>query len=733
MADARPTPSRKQRARPSCDICRRQKVRCDSASQLDGRCTNCKNFNSECTHTMSDSTYQRGKRRMRKNKPEQSGTSSQLSTKNIVDALLRQAYPTPQDPNSLVQLLLEICRYARSLEQKPGSNSSMSATPSDVEPSGLVVDLDKLPEHLKSITMESSDRRFYGKNSMVAYVRAAMEAGLQGLTSTTKPRDPPLTRPKYWTPLPWEVQKPQVLKLIFPPPDLLHHLIDLYFAQINIFIFVLHRPTFEKSLSDSLHLSNPDFGCIVLAVCALASKISDDSRVFLPCEQGELSAGWEWFRQIQRPFDGPVKPASLFQLQLCCLYITFMQSGADLESCWMLSGIGLLQAQDMGALRPLPPDQKPSVEKELIKRCCHYLSLFYSIASACFGRPRPALPPGNNLQLAIPFEDDDYPEGFSPADVGENGKAGRPALCDFFNTYITLYRIVTFSWQTTGPPQDYTQPLAPEFLAELDSRLNEWANTIPEHLLWNPYNENEVFFSQSAALYASYYHWRIVIHRPFMQAPGTSNLRSLAICTNAARSAATVGSVKSRRPMAPNYYMLKSVFDAAIVLLLNMFGATRSGLPIEVDRELVDVYKCMALLRHTEPRHQIAGRLNDCLCELLNISKLPLPPDMPSRDKPAAQIPNLASGCDTHLPMAVDDLGNLPIYETISLYDPPVLEALTQVSEQPSVASLEQYVFTQADGIMETDHYLQHWLPYFSSVDGFTQAMHRAGSFSEGK
>ncbi|KAF7363851.1 Fungal-trans domain-containing protein [Mycena sanguinolenta] len=105
---------------------------------------------------------------------------------------------------------------------------------------------------------------------------------------------PPSTRPIYWTLLPvsdlnyllykadisqWEVCPEPVAPQMFPPVDLLRDLVDIYFKQINIFWFILHRPTFEKSLADGLHLQSPAFGCVVLAVCALASKTSPDGRV----------------------------------------------------------------------------------------------------------------------------------------------------------------------------------------------------------------------------------------------------------------------------------------------------------------------------------------------------------------------------------------------------------------------------------------------------------------------
>ncbi|KAK7001788.1 hypothetical protein R3P38DRAFT_3283550 [Favolaschia claudopus] len=295
-----------------------------------------------------------------------------------------------------------------------------------------------------------------------------------------------------------------------------------------------------------------------------------------------------------------------------------------------------------------------------------------------------------------------------------------------------------------GTPHDYTQSHKPEVLAELDSRLNEWANDIPEHLLWNPYNKNEIFLEQSAALYATYYHWRIIIHRPFLQGQNTGHLRSLAICTNAARSVATVASVKSRRGAAPNYMMLKPAFDSAIVLLLNMFGATRSGLQLDVERELVNVYNCMALLRRTEPRHQIAGRLYDCLCELLNISKFPFPPDMPPRENAAAEQQssenygvessqeNFDHMAHDHLSLAVEDLENVPIYGSLSLsnsrglaiHAPPVPQL------QPSLGGSCPEQYDMPDGVFEGDQYypMQQWVPYFSSVEWATQEMYKAGA-----
>ena len=65
----------------------------------------------------------------------------------------------------------------------------------------------------------------------------------------------------------------------FPPPDLLSKLVDAYFTHLNIYLPLLHRPSFEKCLREGLHLIQVTFGAIVLLVCANGARWVDDPRV----------------------------------------------------------------------------------------------------------------------------------------------------------------------------------------------------------------------------------------------------------------------------------------------------------------------------------------------------------------------------------------------------------------------------------------------------------------------
>jgi hypothetical protein len=103
--------------------------------------------------------------------------------------------------------------------------------------------------------------------------------------------------------------------------------------------------------------------------------------------------------------------------------------------------------------------------------------------------------------------------------------------------------------------QDWEQRI----VSELDSKMNEWFDSIPDHrthafllhpvallacysVRWDPEQEDLALLDQSAYLYATYYQLQILVHRPFIRARGgvPASFPSLAICTNAARACAKV-------------------------------------------------------------------------------------------------------------------------------------------------------------------------------------------------
>ncbi|KAJ7123956.1 hypothetical protein C8R43DRAFT_39486 [Mycena crocata] len=676
------TPKKSRKLQGSCDICRRQKVRCDSATMPGNRCSKCIAFDSECTHNSLQSTKVAREKRARRKRAQ---SSPEMETaRSLVNGLISGYYQIPEEREAVVQLLLQVSRYARCLEQPQSTTSSVQAgtsSSSDGEEGdpnsdpAIGINPETLPDRLKGPSASIPDHEYREENGSVLFIVGAIEARQKDVNIPHGPRS---KRPLFWSPLPWEASPSSEVPVTqtFPPNDLLRDLVDIYFTQLNIFSFILHRPTFEQALADGQHLSDSRFGSVVLAVCALAIKISSDERVLLLGE-GDLSAGWKWFRQIPRPFSGTPATACIYDLQLCCLYISFQKLSLQLESCWLLCGIGMLYAQEMGAHRRKRQRQDKeaswNVEAELSTRCCYYLSMFDATHSYCFDRPRAAEALERELHLPA-LCDEEYWDNPDPARAFQQ-PPGQPSLAAYNLSYIKLMSIYA-SLSRAGDTAS---------IAQIDSRLDQWATEIPEHLLWNPYMKDDVFFAQSASLYTQYYHVQILLHRPLLHtvkdaAPSPSAFKSLAICANAARSTAHVTDVRSHRPSLNQAENFKAVFDAAVVLVLNISGGARFGLSIDTGRELVAVYQCMELLRRSERRAQNAGWFNDLLCELLHLSELPLPESWATQ----VAIPN--QWPEHSLPTAVEDLGSLPVYDSLAQMDSSTdMGTILPQSNEPSV------------------------------------------------
>lgn len=129
---------------------------------------------------------------------------------------------------------------------------------------------------------------------------------------------------------------------------------------------------------------------------------------------------------------------------------------------------------------------------------------------------------------------------------------------------------------------------------------------------WDPNREDPKFFNQSVVLWTAYYHTQILIHRPFIPSPSRPSplsFPSLAICTNAARSCIHVVDMQYQKYPMTSPQVQMAVFTSGIVLLLSIWGGKRSGLTTDPNKEMVDVHKCMAVLKGCEGIWHSAGRL----------------------------------------------------------------------------------------------------------------------------
>ncbi|KAJ6511807.1 fungal-specific transcription factor domain-containing protein [Mycena vulgaris] len=472
---------------------------------------------------------------------------------------------------------------------------------------------------------EPPGRPFVGKSSGLLLVKAAIDfkaevsrgepcAGTEeGGSGDGKSGMPTWRRLQHWRARPLEIaaQPKQSTAYSFPPAELAMHLIDLYFVHVNVYLPLLHRPTVERGVATGLHHMDDGFAAILLLVCAVASRWSNDPRVMVPM------AGDHLFGQPK-----------LYDLQYCCLAVQFLEYSLSPGPCWRLIGVGIRLAQEVGAHRRTPPAEKPSVERELWKRAFLVLVYMDRFISAGMGRTCAIHHEDFDLEPLIECDEEYWEHPTHPFEQ----PPGVPPRVAFFNALLRLTHISAFSLPILYPltkVRAYAVDDAWEELvvAELDSALNRWREQVPEHLRWDPARQDPVFFDQSVALYCAYSHVQILIHRPFipmLRKSAPTALPSLAICTSAARMCANIVDVQRQRKAMPVVINLTAVFTSAIVLLLNVWSGKRAGLVSNTSPEIANVHKCMEVIRLCEDRWESAGFIWDILHELGSVGQLPL-------------------------------------------------------------------------------------------------------------
>lgn len=198
-------------------------------------------------------------------------------------------------------------------------------------------------------TVPETGERFFGLSSNVAFLAATtrvLREASRGSTPTEQPGNMNMlanlkVRPEFWSDHPvsqsfaivgneshfpesakWEKPSaPNDYPLDFPAPDLLNRLVSLFFINLNAFVPLLHRPTFEKGIASGQHLSDAGFANVVLAVCAVASRFLKDDRVLLEGFPSRHSSGYKWYRQMNLFHESTLRPPSLYDVQAFCVRI----------------------------------------------------------------------------------------------------------------------------------------------------------------------------------------------------------------------------------------------------------------------------------------------------------------------------------------------------------------------------------------------------------------------------
>jgi hypothetical protein len=457
-------------------------------------------------------------------------------------------------------------------------------------------------------------------------------------------------RNEYWQVPEWEIVIANeglhnVDFSLWPDPKLARALIEAYFTHINFHFPLLNHVIFDKQYDMGLYKTNHDFAKVCLMVFANGSRFVDDDRVYWPVddamtEEGKerlrtdkdgtlrYSAGWKYLRALLKMGRSVMQGPNLFDFQCQVLTCLFLHGSAVPHLTWLVSGIGLRAAQEIGIhVRSILLHADP-IERALYNRAFWCLYHIDRLNCASIGRSVALQDTDFDADYPIAVDDEYWDTGDADRNFVQPPSAGVPKVAAFIHT-LKLDHIIGAALRTIyainkAPGQKSDIATQRAVVVELDSALNSWADAVPDGLRWDPTRSDQQLFEQSAALYVYYYYCQILVHRPFIPtAKHTESigLPSLAICSNASRSICNIIDVVMRRgrqsgalpgKILPVQFMLPA-WIAAIILLISVYSGKQQ--PSERERAIADIKKCIVAMKEMELTWRQAGKLTDVMIE----------------------------------------------------------------------------------------------------------------------
>ncbi|KAH9478722.1 putative transcriptional regulatory protein [Psilocybe cubensis] len=534
------------------------------------------------------------------------------------------------------------CLYAQDpqIQSVPFDNGVSSATlaeETEIPETGDLAHVALAQDMTKLSMSPGSTDRFFGQASVFMFARDVYIVR-ESVTGDNAGLDPKQHRRlTFWDTRPWEVSFVTASEehYVYPEEDLLLNLVELYFEKTNSMIPVLHRPTFMKSLCLRQHHWDPSFGMIVLLVCALGSKYSQDPRVNEPDDSSGLSSGWKYFSQVPIHRKVMLVKTTVYDLQYFSLAAQYLMSTSMPQASWDVLGIGLRYALEQGAHRRKGQNQTRSAENELRKRAFWFGAIVCldRIGSSFLGRP--CAFPHETFDVEYPVEcDDEYWETDDPA-LAFQQPAGKPCSITGFVCLIKLCEILGFVLRTLYSNKKSRllsgfvgNDWEGRMVAALDSAMNEWKDSLPDYLHWDPDRPNSLFFHQSVNLHATYYYVQMQMHRQFLTKKNSITFTSLAMCSNAARACARVLEAGMTRGLRVLPNTMIAAFTAGVLMVLAFYGGQCAETEyISNPEEEKSIYnKCVNVLKECERRWHPAGRLRDILNEVGTLNQyFPVP------------------------------------------------------------------------------------------------------------
>lgn len=567
-----------------------------------------------------------------------------------------------------------------------------------------------ISDAMKKLDLKEPPWRFHGKASIQHLVILQELRNASSVTSLMEGLEA-AKRKEYWRVPEWELSLAHegLRKLdpsIWPDPDLEVTLIDAYFDNCDRHFPLLNQILFRRQYQAGLYKTNTEFARVCLMVFANGARFTDDERVYWNrddaiSEEGKerlrtdvdgtlrYSAGWHFLRALVRMGRSIMQGPNLFDFQCTVLICTFLQGSAVPHLTWLVSGMGLRAAQELGIhVRSILQHADP-IERALYSRAFWCLYHFDRLNCAAIGRSVAIQDSDFDADYPIAVDDEFWDTGDPSKDFVQPPSAGVPRVAAFIHTLKLDYLIGAalksiYAINKTSADEDQRA-----IVVDLDSALNSWADSVPDGLRWDPTRIDQTLFEHSAGLYVHYYYCQILIHRPFIPTPkhpSTIGLPSLAICSAASRSICNIIDTVMRRGRqngalpgrAMSIHFVLPAFTAAFMLLISVYSGKQQ--PAERDRAIADINKCISAMRDLEVTWRQAGALVDILLELSR--------DLRDENAPAPSLPQGQK-------RPWDPADDLFTVGTETLLEPNMLDPYGQIGDLTGTIGDQDDIWTQ--------------------------------------
>lgn len=454
---------------------------------------------------------------------------------------------------------------------------------------------------------------------------------------------------------------PQALwKLItsYIAPELMDSLVQCYLSTSYYILPFLHVPTFLDEYAKPEKWGEPGFAAFIVAICCLASRHMDDSRVRAD-PNDSISAGVHWFELFTRLRTLPIADRpTLYNIQADLIAAVYAVGLGRISRAAALLAEAVTMCMDAGLHRSADTyDLFDSIEDEVRKRTFWCVYIWDKQLGAHFGRP--SLLRLRDCDVAEPTPVDD--EFITREAIGTPPPGVECRLSAFI---VSLRIMVVLESVLDVPPARHSDDSnsfllrathvlsgARKFnpMREEEALLDEIHRNIPAHWAHSPEtlaSEDTIRVTQAERLHCAEQFVRLLIYRhrfsellaerstgPHEEEQSDVEKEALVSAHHAALQIVTAHVNIAKKGLMTYYgvHVIHQLTQAGRTLVAVLLCCRADELHHLIPPGLDALRSCIALLRRFSGRYVCGLRSGDLMEEFCRLTQIPLDPTNSSK------------------------------------------------------------------------------------------------------